>query len=151
MAVDSGQRTACQGGLPTYGSDRDYLSPNWLVQAANPAAIQRKLGGHSCFRVGDDDHGGDQTGACGGPASGSGAGMAMTVEQIVHEARQLPREQAAELFDRLLAESFTTPDPETDAAWQQEVRRRITEIEAGREPGVDGDEVMAEVRKIVGR
>lgn len=77
--------------------------------------------------------------------------MAMTVEQIVHEARQLPREQVAELLDRLLAESFTPPDPDTDAVWKEEIRRRITDIESGREPGVDGDEVMAEVRKIVGR
>ena len=77
--------------------------------------------------------------------------MAMSVEQIVSEARQLPREQAAELFDRLLMETFTTPDPETDAAWKQEIQRRIADIESGRERGIDGDEVMAELRKIVGR
>ncbi len=77
--------------------------------------------------------------------------MAMSVEQIVREARQLPQEQAAELFDRLLVETFTQPDPEIESAWRQEIRRRIADIESGREPGVDGDEVMAELRKITGR
>jgi len=77
--------------------------------------------------------------------------MAMSVEQIVSEARHLPREQAVELFDRLLVENLAVPDPEIDAAWKQEIQRRITEIESGREPGIDGDEVMAELRKIVGR
>lgn len=77
--------------------------------------------------------------------------MSLSVEQIVREVRQLPTEQAAELFDRLLVETFAQPDPGIDAAWRQEVRRRIADIESGREPGVDGDEVMAELRKIVGR
>jgi hypothetical protein len=77
--------------------------------------------------------------------------MGMSVDQIVSEARQLPREQAAELFDRLLVETFTSPDAEVETAWKQETRKRIADIESGREPGVDGDEVMAELRKIVGR
>ncbi len=77
--------------------------------------------------------------------------MPMSVEEIVREVRQLPREQAAELFDRLLVETVATPDPMVDAAWKQEIHRRIAEIESGRETGVDGDEVMAELREIVGR
>ena len=77
--------------------------------------------------------------------------MSMTVEQIVSEVRRLPREQAAELFDRLLVETVAKPDPEIDAAWKKEIRQRIAEIESGREVGVDGDEVMAELRQIVGR
>jgi hypothetical protein len=28
---------------------RDKLTPNWFFQAANPVAVQRKLGGRSCF------------------------------------------------------------------------------------------------------
>jgi hypothetical protein len=77
--------------------------------------------------------------------------MAMSVEQIVSETRQLPREQAIELFDRLLVETVTAPDPEINLAWKREIRRRIADIDSGREKGVDGDEVMAELRQIVGR
>ena len=75
----------------------------------------------------------------------------LSLEEIVREVRRLPRERAVELFDRLLVENLVVPDSEIDAAWKEEIHRRIAEIESGREPGVDGDEVMAELRKIVGR
>jgi len=74
----------------------------------------------------------------------------MTVDQIVAEARQLPREQQSELFDWLLAESFAQPDSEIDAAWRVETRRRIEEIQRGKVQGIPGEQVMGELRKIVG-
>jgi putative addiction module component (TIGR02574 family) len=74
----------------------------------------------------------------------------MTLQQIMSEARQLPREQVSELFDLLLAESFTQPDPEIDAAWRVETRRRIEEIQSGKVQGIPAEQVMAELRKIVG-
>jgi putative addiction module component (TIGR02574 family) len=76
--------------------------------------------------------------------------MSMTLQQIMTEARQLPREQINELFDLLLAEAFGQPDPQIDAAWRVETRRRIEEIESGKVQGVPYDQVMAELRKIVG-
>lgn len=77
--------------------------------------------------------------------------MSLTLDQIVAEVRQLPREQSAELFDRLLAETVDTPDAEIEQAWKIETRRRIAEIESGAEPGVPGEEALAELRRIVGR
>jgi Putative addiction module component len=77
--------------------------------------------------------------------------MSLTLDQIVAEARQLPREQSAELLDRLLAEAVDTPDVEIERAWKIETRRRIAEIESGAEPGVPGEEALAELRRIVGR
>lgn len=77
--------------------------------------------------------------------------VSLTLEQIVAEARQLPREQSAELIDRLLADAVDTPDTEIDQAWKAETRRRIAEIESGAEPGVPGEQAMAELRRIVGR
>ena len=76
--------------------------------------------------------------------------MSLTLDQIVAEARQLPREQAAELFNRLLADTVSMPDAEVEQAWKDETRRRIAEIESGAEPGVSGDEAMARLRRIVG-
>lgn len=76
--------------------------------------------------------------------------MSMTLQQIVSEARQLPREQLSELFDLLLAESFAQPDAEIDAAWRTETGRRVADIHAGRVRGVPGEQVMAELRKTVG-
>jgi putative addiction module component (TIGR02574 family) len=74
----------------------------------------------------------------------------MTPQQIMSEARQLPRAEISELFDLLLAESFAQPDPEIDAAWRVETRRRIAEIESGKVQGIPGEQVMAELRQIVG-
>jgi len=74
----------------------------------------------------------------------------MTLQQIVSEARQLPREQISELFDLLLAESFAQLDPEIDAAWRIETGRRVADIRSGRFEGIPGEQVMAELRKIVG-
>lgn len=76
--------------------------------------------------------------------------MPMTPEQIVAEARQLPTEQMNELVDQLLAECFARPDPEIDDAWRNETRRRVAEIQSGKVVGIPGEEVMSEVRKIVG-
>lgn len=74
----------------------------------------------------------------------------MTLQQIMSEARQLPREEISQLFDLLLAESFAQPDPEIDAAWRVETRRRIAELESGQVKGIPGEQVMAELRQIVG-
>lgn len=74
----------------------------------------------------------------------------MTVQQLVAEARQLPRDELADLLELLLAETAAKPDPEVDEAWKIETRRRIAEIESGKAEFVPGEQVMAEVRKIVG-
>ena len=74
----------------------------------------------------------------------------MTLQQIMSEARQLPREEITELFDLLLAESFAQPEPEIDAAWRVETRRRVEEIESGQVKGIPAEQVMAELRQIVG-
>ncbi len=75
----------------------------------------------------------------------------MTLDQIIEEARRLPREQVADLVDRLTLELLQTIDPSVEDAWKHETRRRLKEIESGTVQGVPGDEVSARVRKIVGR
>jgi hypothetical protein len=43
-------------------------------------------------------------------------------------------------------------DPEIEAAWQAEIARRVEEIQSGKaRGGIPGGEVLARVRKIVGR
>lgn len=78
-------------------------------------------------------------------------GMALALDQIVAEARQLPREQSAELIDRLLTDTMDVPDAEIEHSWKMEMRRRIAEIESGAEVGVPGEQAMAELRRIAGR
>jgi hypothetical protein len=82
---------------------------------------------------------------------GSPMTMPMTLDQIIEEARRLPREQVADLVDRLILELHRTIDPSVEDAWKQETRRRLLEIERGDVRGIPGDEVSGRIRKIVGR
>ncbi len=77
--------------------------------------------------------------------------MHMTVDQIVAEARQLPRDQVAELFDLIGLELHGGIDPSVEEAWGKEALRRFAQIESGEEKGIPGNEVMARMRKIIGR
>ena len=74
----------------------------------------------------------------------------MTLKELYAETRQLPREQAAELMDLLLIDTFSEADPAVEAAWGQEIDRRLAELESGKVQGFPAEEVMAKVRKIVG-
>jgi hypothetical protein len=76
--------------------------------------------------------------------------MPMTLKELYAETRQLPREQAAELIDLLLIDTFSQPDPEVDEAWKLETRRRVAEIESGQVKGIPMEETLAKMRKIVG-
>ncbi len=76
--------------------------------------------------------------------------MSMTVDQVIAETRNWPEEQIETLFERFLLANYRLPDPELDAEWAAEIKRRVDDIESGREAGIPGDEVMARVRKIVG-
>ena len=74
----------------------------------------------------------------------------MTLEQIVEETRHWPPEKVGELVGRL-TEDLHASDPATEAAWKQETRRRLAEIENGTVQPVDGEAVSARIRQIVGR
>ena len=77
--------------------------------------------------------------------------MPLTVEQIVEEARHWPPDRLAELVDSLSLELHQGISSDVSAAWKQEARRRLAEIQNGVEQAVAGDEVSAEVRRIVDR
>jgi putative addiction module component (TIGR02574 family) len=76
--------------------------------------------------------------------------MQMTLDEIVEQTRHWPPEKVGELVDRL-SEDLHACDPETEAAWQTEIARRIEDIQSGKVQGIPGEEVSARVRKIVGR
>lgn len=77
--------------------------------------------------------------------------MPMTPDQIVEAASHLPREQRAEVVDRLTLALHDDVEPEIETAWKQETRRRLVELENGRVQAVPGDVVSSRIRKIVGR
>ena len=75
--------------------------------------------------------------------------MPMTLDQIVEEAGHLPREQVAELVDRLYQGLHLSPGIEE--SWKADTRQRVADIEAGKVQGIPGPEVSARIRNVVGR
>jgi putative addiction module component (TIGR02574 family) len=76
--------------------------------------------------------------------------MALTMEQIIEEARGWPPEKVGELVGSL-TDDLHASDLETEAAWKQEIDRRIEEIQSGKVKGIPGEEVSARMRKMIGR
>ena len=77
--------------------------------------------------------------------------MPLTLNQLAEEAMHLPPASRAELAEKLL-ESLDFPESdEIQTLWAAEAIRRRDEVRSGRVTPIPGEEVMAEVRRIVGR
>ena len=69
------------------------------------------------------------------------------VIELSQRARELIPEDRARLAEELLASLEGDLEPEVDAAWDDEIRKRISEIESGAVKLVPADEVFARVRR----
>ena len=69
--------------------------------------------------------------------------MPMDFKEILHEAAGLPEWDRATLAG-LLIESLD-PEPDAEAAWSDEVRRRVAELDAGAVKTVHWEEVRKEL------
>jgi putative addiction module component (TIGR02574 family) len=76
--------------------------------------------------------------------------MAISLDQIVEETREMPGEVVAELIDRIMAARHGGVEPSAATAWQAEIARRVAEIESGTVKGVPLEESLARARKIAG-
>ena len=72
--------------------------------------------------------------------------MADLVSELSQRARALAPEDRARLAEELLASLEGDVDPEFEAAWDAELRRRVAEIDSGAVKLVPADEVFARVR-----
>lgn len=70
-------------------------------------------------------------------------------DELSLKARALPAEERARLAEDLLASLHESPDPEIEAAWDEEIRRRIQEVESGAVELVPAEEAFAEVRRLL--
>ena len=75
--------------------------------------------------------------------------MPEAAEKVRSEALRLPLHERARLAEELIAS--LDEDAEVDAAWAQEIQRRIAEVESGAVELVDADEVMARLRASIRR
>lgn len=72
--------------------------------------------------------------------------MAASVSKIEADALQLPAEERVSLADHLLAS--VSGEPDVEAAWAEEVERRLAEVEAGA-PLVSLEDAIARARRAI--
>ena len=66
--------------------------------------------------------------------------------ELLQKALALPDRERVELAGNLIASLDVTVDPDVDAAWQQEVVRRLHEVQSGRVETVSWEEVQQKGR-----
>jgi hypothetical protein len=75
------------------------------------------------------------------------------VRAIIEEARKLSPQERVELVDLLEAEfageESEGPPEEIEAAWLEEVERRVAAAERGETAFVDAKEVLARMRQLI--
>ena len=77
--------------------------------------------------------------------------MSLTLDQLADEAMQLPAASRALLAERIVESLDIAQTDEVRQLWAAEAIRRRDEVRSGRVQPIPGDEVLAEVRRIVGR
>jgi putative addiction module component (TIGR02574 family) len=77
--------------------------------------------------------------------------MSSLVDDITLKARSLPAEDRARLAEELLSSLQTEENeaPEIEAAWDEEIRRRLDEIDAGTAKLIPAAQAFAEVRRML--
>lgn len=71
--------------------------------------------------------------------------MSRRVEELYREAAELSESDRAELAGLLLESLETEPDPAVEAAWAEEIERRVREIESGKVATIPWEQVRAEM------
>lgn len=75
--------------------------------------------------------------------------MSVTVDRIYEEALLLPDESKAVLAEKLVDYIETHVDSDLERLHLDTVKRRRDEILSGRVQGIDGEDALARVRRIV--
>lgn len=68
--------------------------------------------------------------------------MATQADKLVSQIRSLPTEEKIRVLDAILTQ-LDTPDPEIDAVWADEARRRWQAYKAGRIATISYEELMS--------
>jgi len=77
--------------------------------------------------------------------------MSLTLEQITAAAMKLPSESKISLAEKLVGSLATDEPTELERLWSTEAIRRRDEVRSGSVKGIPGEEVLEEVRRLVGR
>lgn len=72
--------------------------------------------------------------------------MSDLVDELSRKARSLSPEERVRLAEELFS-SVQGADEDVDAAWAEEIKRRLDEVESGTAELIPAEEVFAEVRR----
>jgi putative addiction module component (TIGR02574 family) len=75
--------------------------------------------------------------------------MTQEARDLLQKALALPENERAELAGNLLSSLDTTVDQDVDVAWQQEVVRRLNEVQSGKVKTIPWEEVQQKGRKLL--
>ena len=75
----------------------------------------------------------------------------MEASELLKKALSLPVHERAELAGSLLDSLDTTIDDNAEMAWQEEIARRLYEVETGKVKTVPWDEVRRKARALLNR
>src|SRR5713101_6241774 len=75
--------------------------------------------------------------------------MTQEARDLLQKALALPENERAELAGNLLSSLDTTVDQNVDAAWQQEVARRLDEVQSGKVETIPSEEVQQKGRRLL--
>lgn len=74
--------------------------------------------------------------------------MSTSLKEIEEQARNLSAEERAKLAETML-ESLHSPISEIEAAWAEEIERRVAAFDRGEIPSYPAEDVFAEARRIL--
>lgn len=74
--------------------------------------------------------------------------MSPAFREIEEQAKSLPPEERARLAESLLESLQQEGGAEVKAAWEQEIEARVAAYRRGEADVIDGETVLAELRKI---
>jgi putative addiction module component (TIGR02574 family) len=77
--------------------------------------------------------------------------MTALAQKFADEALLLPREERAELVEKLLQSLNVPTQKEIDRLWAKEAEKRVREYEEGKIKAIDGEQVFKEIRDRLGR
>ena len=77
--------------------------------------------------------------------------MSELLAELSAKALSLSASEREQLAEDLLMSLQGEVDPEVDAEWDQEIQRRLAEVEDGTAKLIPAADVFAEARRIIGR
>ncbi|MEH6670690.1 MULTISPECIES: addiction module protein [Halopseudomonas] len=73
----------------------------------------------------------------------------MNLQKIENEALHLPREERAQLIQRLVLSLESPSEEELRSDWLLEARRRAEELDSGSVQAVSGEEVIRKAKALI--